>query len=332
MISMSSLRPTTRDMRAKVRPQARERGQVAGAVAQQRQRLLRQRREDELADGFVRERLARLRIDDLDQEVVLVHVSAGPRLGALGRDAGAHHLREAVDVDGGQVESALDRLAQSLRPRLRAENAGAEAEPRRLGDVVGDREGVARRAAKDLRAEIFEQLRLPRRVATRCWDNGAAEALGSVVEAEAAGEEAVAVGDVDERARPGARRGERSRAAVRPAGEVAARVGHDRRLAAGSGGGVDPHALLERDLQEPERIRVPQLRLDAKGHLRKRLGLDAEPLPQPLALQPLELGPRQGLQLGLEDRHASDYPLEASARGINKESACAVRSCPSRRP
>ncbi len=36
----------------------RERGEVAGAVTQQRQRLLRQRREDELPDIAVRQRLS----------------------------------------------------------------------------------------------------------------------------------------------------------------------------------------------------------------------------------------------------------------------------------
>jgi hypothetical protein len=41
---------------------------------------------------------------------------------------------------------------------------------------------------------------------------------------------------------------------------------------------VDPDALLERHLQEPERIGVPQLRLDAERLLRQRLELDAEPL------------------------------------------------------
>src|SRR5262249_7000754 len=183
----------------------------------------------------------------------------------------------------------LDRLAQPFAPRLGSEDAGAELETRRLGDVVGDRERVARCATEDLGAEILEQLRLPRRVATGSWNDRAAEPLGSVMEAEAAGEEAIAVGDVDERARPTSGRGQRTRAAVRPRHEIRRGVGDDRRLAARARGGMDAHALLERHLQEPERIGVSELGLDAEGQSRQRLELDSEPLLQTLALEPLEL-------------------------------------------
>src|SRR5437764_6518489 len=181
------------------------------------------------------------------------------------------------------MSSAFSSRAPSIAsrsssgPRLGAEDAGAEAEARRLGDVVGDRQRVARRAAEDRRAEILEQLRLPRRVATRSGDDRAAEPLGSVMDAEAAGEEAVAVRDMNDGARPGSRRRERAGAAVRPRREIGARVADDRRLPTRTRGGVDPDALLERDLQQPERIRVTQLRLDAEGQFRQRLELDPEP-------------------------------------------------------
>ena len=243
--------------------------------------------------------------------MVLVHVRAVAPLDAFRRHARPHHLRQAVDVDGRQLERGLDRLAQSLRPRLGAEDAGAQVEPRRLGDVVGDRERVARRAAEDLGAEVLEQLRLARRVPAGRRDDRAAEPLGAVVEAEAAGEEPVAVGDVDDRARPGSGRGKRAGAAVRPGGEIVPRVRDDRRLPARARRGVDPDALRERHLQQPERIRVPQLRLDAERQLGQRLELDAEPLSQALALEPLELRPRQRLDLGLEDRHVGDYSLSS---------------------
>jgi hypothetical protein len=96
---------------------------------------------------------------------------------------------------------------------------------------------------------------------------------------------------------------------------------------------MDPNAILERHLQKPERIRVPELRLDPERLLGQRFELDAEPLPQALALEALELRPWQRLKLGLEDRHGSDYCLSASAIRIDpKEAACAHRSLPSRRP
>ncbi len=46
--------------------------------------------------------------------------------------------------------------------------------------------------------------------------------------------------------------------------------------------------------------------------------LDAEPLPQPLALEPLELRPRQRLELGLEDRHGADYSLSGKRQWIDQ--------------
>jgi hypothetical protein len=84
---------------------------------------------------------------------------------------------------------------------------------------------------------------------------------------------------------------------------------------------MDPDALLERHLQESEWVRIPQLRLDAERQLRERLELDAEPLTQTLALQPLELRPRQRLEFGLEDRHAGDYSVCASASRIDQEAS-----------
>ena len=161
------------------------------------------------------------------------------------------------------MSSAVNSSAPSIASRRPSVQGSAPKTPARsssrlwLGDVVGDREGVARRAAEDLRAEILEQLRLARRVPAGGRDDGAAEPLGPVVEAEAAGEEAVAVRDVDDRARAGSGRGERAGAAVRPGREVVPRVRDDRRLPARARRGMDPDAVLERHLQEPERIRVP---------------------------------------------------------------------------
>src|SRR3954468_19091562 len=133
------------------------------------------------------------------------------------------------------MSSAVNSSAPSIASRRPSVQGSApktpapQLEPLRLGDVVGDRERVARRAAEDLRAEILEQLRLTWRVPARGRDDGAAEPLGPVMDAEAAGEEAVAVRDVDDRARAGSGRGERAGAAIRPGREVIPRVRDDRR-------------------------------------------------------------------------------------------------------
>ncbi len=243
---------------------------------------------------------------------------AVPRLDAFGGDARSHHLRQTVDVERRQRERALDGLAQPLGPRLGPEDARPEAQAGRIGDMVGDRKRVARGAAEDLGAEILEQLCLARCVPSRRRHDRAAEPLGAVVEAETAGEEAVAVRDVHACAGAGSGRRERPRAAVGPGREIATCVRDDRRLAARSRRGVDTHALLERHLQQAERIRVAQLRLDPERLLRQRLERDSEPLAQPLSLQLLELRARQRLELGLEDRHGADYPLPASAVGVDR--------------
>ena len=71
---------------------------VPRAVADDRDALLRERREHDLADLAVGHGLKRLGIDDLDEEVVLEHVQPVLVL-ALGRHSGSHDLGQTVDVD-----------------------------------------------------------------------------------------------------------------------------------------------------------------------------------------------------------------------------------------
>ena len=89
-----------------------------------------QRREDELAFDALRERRAGVRIDDLDEEVVLMDVQPVARLQALGGDARPAHLRQPVEVHRAEAgQRVLDLAAQALGPRLAAEQA--ELEPQR---------------------------------------------------------------------------------------------------------------------------------------------------------------------------------------------------------
>ena len=84
---MSSRRPCTGPMRASVRPHAHgasvDVGDVARAVAQQRQRLLGERRDHELA-RLARATGSRVGVEHLDEEVVLVEVRAVARLALRG--------------------------------------------------------------------------------------------------------------------------------------------------------------------------------------------------------------------------------------------------------
>ena len=250
-----------------------DRADVAGAVAQQRQRLLGQGGEDQLALLAGPDGLAGGRFDDLHQEVVLLHVQAGAHGQALGRDAGPAHLREAVEVHGGQAELTIDLGTHRLGPRLAAEEADLELERRGIDpgvlDRLGDDERVGRRRDERLAAEVREQHRLARGEPPRDRDHGRADALGALVEAMAAGEQAVGVGVVDEHARPDARHRHAPRHQLGPRVEVGACVAHDRRLAVGAAGGVHAHELLARNREQPEGVVVAQVGLGGEGQARE---------------------------------------------------------------
>ena len=88
----------------------------------------------------------RLRVDDLDDEVVLVDVQAVPVL-ALARDAGPDHLGKPVVVGGGQSHAVLDLDAGLVGPRLGAEEADAQVQ---IGEVeAGSRAVSAMNSAYD---------------------------------------------------------------------------------------------------------------------------------------------------------------------------------------
>ncbi|MNE87715.1 hypothetical protein D3C80_1849490 [compost metagenome] len=64
-------------------------------------------------------------------------------------------------------------------------------------DLVGQVQHVGRGDHDDVGLEVADQLDLLLGLAAGHRDHGAAQALGAVVGAQAAGEQAVAVGDVD---------------------------------------------------------------------------------------------------------------------------------------
>src|SRR3984885_5752851 len=100
-----------------------EAGEIARAVADHGHGFLGERGEDELARFTLAEHLAALRIDDLGQEMILPDRRAFLGLGEFLRDAGTHHLRQAVDVTGIDTEGRLDLLPYPFAPGLRAEYA-----------------------------------------------------------------------------------------------------------------------------------------------------------------------------------------------------------------
>src|SRR5206468_7712350 len=126
---------------------------------------------------------------------------APARLGALHGDSGSDDLREPVEVDRGEPEQRLDLPAHLLRPRLGAEETVPEPEPTRVGpllpEALADVEGERRRAREPLWTEILEQEELAQGVPRGHRHDRQPHVLRAVVEAETAGEEPVAVSDVD---------------------------------------------------------------------------------------------------------------------------------------
>ena len=137
-----------------------------------------------------------------------------------------------------------------------------------VGHRVGDREQVARRAQDRVGLEVADELHLARGLPARHRDDGRAELLDAAVRAEAAGEEAVAVGVVHLHARADAAAAERSGDQRRPAVEVALRVADDGRPAGRARRGVDARDLLHRHGEHAERVGLAQVLLRREGQLR----------------------------------------------------------------
>ena len=172
------------------------------------------------------------------------------------RDAGAHHFGQAVDVDRVMSKAILDlarasRWSTARRRRCRSAARSRAGRGPARAELVEDGQHVARRDHDDVGLEIVDQLDLAFGHAARHRDDRAAQLLGAVVRAEAAGEQAVAVGDMDCHAGPPARRADRARDDMRPGVDVLCRVADHGRLAGRAGRGVDARELVRGTANKP---------------------------------------------------------------------------------
>ncbi len=128
--------------------------------------------------------------------MVLIDVRA-VLLGALIAHAGAHDLAQAVEVVRLQAEPVLYLAAHVLRPGLRPESADAQldlvATDAHLLHGLSQMEGIGRRAGDAGRPEVSQQADVLLGVAGGSRQDGRSERFHSVVDAEAAGEQSVAV-------------------------------------------------------------------------------------------------------------------------------------------
>ncbi len=254
------LDPAHRAGRARQQP-----GQIPGPVAHDRHRLLGQAGEDQLAVVPVGQHLPGLGIDDLGVEVVLPDVQAVLGLDALAGDPRTDHLGQAVDVDRVQAGPLLNLGAQVLGPRLGAEDADLQRAVARVQalplELVEQSEHVGRRHQDRVRLEVGDELHLTLGHAARDGDDRAPEPLGAVVRSEAAGEQSVAVGDVDPPARAYARGAQGSRDDVGPHGDVVLGVADHRRPPRRAAAGVQAAHLFLGHREHAVRVVLAQVGL-----------------------------------------------------------------------
>jgi hypothetical protein len=278
--------------------------------------------------------------DDLREEVIVGDVKAIARLAFAG-DPGADDLGETVDVERDEVERSLERGPNPVGPWLGAEHPDPQAElaglPALLGERLGEMEREGRRRRDHIRPEVLQQQMMPRGISRRDRHDGHPDALGAVVEAEAAGEEPVAEGDVQQVATARAGGRQRARHDFAPDVEVPGAIRGDGRLALGAGGRVDAGDLSTGHRQEAEGILLAKIRLANEwqtGQIRERadrggaqplavkrdvLGGPAERCLKALELQALADRTRHGLGLGIPDQSgptgAAGPPCAGAARG-----------------
>src|SRR4029078_12879046 len=104
--------------------------------------------------------------------------------------------------------------------------------------------------------EVGDQLHLFFGLPTRHWNHGAAEPFGTVMRSQAAGEETVAVADVNDVTGAPAGGSERARHEIRPGRDVACRVADHRWLPCRPARRVDAHDPHAGDGEEAKWIGV----------------------------------------------------------------------------
>ena len=136
-------------------------------------------------------------------------------------------------------------------------------------EFVEDRQHVARCHRDDVGLEVVDQLHLALGHAAGDRHHGAAELFRAVMHAEPAGEQAIAIGVVDDHAGAAARGADRARHHLRPHVDIGLGIADHDRLAGGAGGGVDADQFFARHREHVERVVVAQVGLRGEREFRK---------------------------------------------------------------
>ena len=175
-------------------------GDVARTIADHGHGLLAQRGQNQFALGAVGQRLACLGIHDLRIEVIFEDVQA-LMMAAFAANARADDLGKSVDIECLDIACALNMPAHGVRPRLCAEDTGAQRQLSQVhaevGGAIDEVQKIGWCTAHRRDAKVLHQHDLPVGVAAGCGDDRRAQCLSAIVRAEAAGEEAVPIGDLN---------------------------------------------------------------------------------------------------------------------------------------
>src|SRR5574344_1513343 len=169
--------------------------QILRAVADKRETFLRERGEHKFANDIFTNRLQSVAVNDFRNEVVFVYVQAFVILAVTG-NARTHHFAQSVDVIRLDVEHIFNLIAHLLRPRFSTADCSAQlyfVEQSLRSDFFCNVEQVRRSAGNAGYAEVNHHGDELLRVARRHWHYRGTDIFRTVVSAQSASKEAVAV-------------------------------------------------------------------------------------------------------------------------------------------
>ena len=173
-----------------------QRAEVACTITQYGHTLLGQRGEHQLTRLSHRQGLKGYRVDNLGEEMVFVDVRAVLHL-TLVADAGAHHFGKSVDVKALQTQTSLNLLTHALRPRLSTEGTHTQLQVfllnAQLIHCLSQIQGVRGGTSQTCNTQVANQLQMLLRVTRSCRDTRGTQVLHTIVSAQTARKQAIAV-------------------------------------------------------------------------------------------------------------------------------------------
>ena len=165
---------------------------------------------------------------------------------ALTGHAGAHHFRQTINVDSIDAHALFNGGAHVIGPGLSTKNTYAQRTAAGVNalalKLIGNGQHVAGRHHDDVGFEILNQLHLALGLAATKRHHGEAQFFCSVMRAQTAGKQTVAITHMHHVTGLGTARANASRHHSGPCVNVALGITHDCRLACGSARSMNARA------------------------------------------------------------------------------------------